>query len=43
MTNTDMTGGEALQLVKGMQEKVSDLEGLVFAETNAKQAALEKR
>lgn len=42
MNITDMTGGEALQLVKGMQEKVADLECLVFAETNAKQAALDQ-
>ena len=40
MKNNDMTGNEALQLVDELKEKVADLEGLVFAETNAKQAAL---
>ena len=37
----ELSGGEAVMMVASLREKVADLEGLVFAETNAKQAALE--
>tara|TARA_Y100000748_G_scaffold242089_1_gene206303 strand:+ start:224 stop:1612 length:1389 start_codon:yes stop_codon:yes gene_type:complete len=41
LINNELSGGEAVMMVASLREKVADLEGLVFAETNAKQAALE--